>query len=393
MRPAGSLSSGVNWIGASWQSANFGYKTAPIESVHETRIDTDTDLNITIHDTTGGAGSHTAATSGNTSVANISCGVCHDVHSISTGDASALAKPYLRGGWTTNPFPEDGAPRDSNPDLSASITSFGGVPRGGVDGGSGHPLGWAGNNALGGWQIEQNNSNFNDTSYASFGGLCQKCHSQTALESRWAPHASIVSGFTGGGSNIFRTSYRSDSNMANYGTWKYAYMRHDNTSGGANSGKLTWVYGLRNAETKNLPATNITGISPMIDPIRPTTVSNLDLSALLGVNVDDGSTDTDYHNFPCSKCHTPHASRLPKLMVTNCLDVTQNNWDDAIDPSGWGYASDNYTASDLAYSPTAVNCHRYVAAGDTAAEDKDQNNSNSLPDDYEEPGWNDVTPW
>jgi len=38
-----------------------------------------------------------------------------------------------------------------------------------------------------------------------------------------------------------------------------------------------------------------------------------------------------YHNFPCSKCHTPHASRLPRLMKTNCLDVwtsnnTANNW-------------------------------------------------------------------
>jgi hypothetical protein len=26
------------------------------------------------------------------------------------------------------------------------------------------------------------------------------------------------------------------------------------------------------------------------------------------------------HNYPCSKCHTPHNSRLPRLMVTNCLD-------------------------------------------------------------------------
>jgi hypothetical protein len=26
------------------------------------------------------------------------------------------------------------------------------------------------------------------------------------------------------------------------------------------------------------------------------------------------------HNYPCSKCHTPHESFLPRLMVTNCLD-------------------------------------------------------------------------
>jgi hypothetical protein len=26
------------------------------------------------------------------------------------------------------------------------------------------------------------------------------------------------------------------------------------------------------------------------------------------------------HNYPCSKCHAPHSSGLPRLMVTNCLD-------------------------------------------------------------------------
>jgi len=30
---------------------------------------------------------------------------------------------------------------------------------------------------------------------------------------------------------------------------------------------------------------------------------------------------TAYHQFPCSKCHTPHANSVKRLMVTNCLDV------------------------------------------------------------------------
>ena len=29
---------------------------------------------------------------------------------------------------------------------------------------------------------------------------------------------------------------------------------------------------------------------------------------------------TIQHNYPCSKCHTPHNSGLPRLMITNCLD-------------------------------------------------------------------------
>jgi len=27
------------------------------------------------------------------------------------------------------------------------------------------------------------------------------------------------------------------------------------------------------------------------------------------------------HAYTCAKCHTPHVSRLPRLLVTNCLDV------------------------------------------------------------------------
>lgn len=384
-RPAGYLSAGgPNWIGATWSSANFSYKAAQIESVHETQYDLDTGTGITVHDTTGGAGSHSKVSAANTDVAKISCTVCHDVHSIGDDNADLEPAPYLRGSWTSNPFPEDGAPLSGN----TNISSFGGVPRGGK--GTAHPLSWATNNALGGWQIEQNNANFADTSYASFGGLCQKCHSQSALETRWAPHGSVVSGFTGGGSNIFRVSYRADSRVAGYGSWALAYMRHDNTTGANGS----WVYGLRNPETKTLPSGTATGITPRISPTRPETGTNLDLSSstMLGLNVDDGTTDTGYHSFPCAKCHDPHASRLPKLMVTNCLDIARNTWDNSINPSGWTASGDKYTAKQLAYSSTAVNCHRYVKAGDTNAEDKDVQN-NLAGDDYYEPGWNAVTPW
>jgi hypothetical protein len=39
-----------------------------------------------------------------------------------------------------------------------------------------------------------------------------------------------------------------------------------------------------------------------------------------------GTTDVQYHKFSCSKCHNPHASRLPRLMITNCLDTSHNTW-------------------------------------------------------------------
>ncbi len=69
-------------------------------------------------------------------------------------------------------------------------------------------------------------------------------------------------------------------------------------------------------------------------------------------------------------------------MITNCLDVNHNTWDDAQgNPSTWG----NYTAQQLAYSPTAHNCHRYVdATNDSLGEYGATQTEN---------GWNDVTPW
>ena len=34
-----------------------------------------------------------------------------------------------------------------------------------------------------------------------------------------------------------------------------------------------------------------------------------------------GNVNNTKHAFTCSKCHTTHNSRLPRLLVTNCLDV------------------------------------------------------------------------
>lgn len=34
-----------------------------------------------------------------------------------------------------------------------------------------------------------------------------------------------------------------------------------------------------------------------------------------------GNANNKVHAFTCSKCHTPHNAKLPRLLVTNCLDV------------------------------------------------------------------------
>lgn len=37
-------------------------------------------------------------------------------------------------------------------------------------------------------------------------------------------------------------------------------------------------------------------------------------------SASDGNYNNTMHSFACSKCHAPHNTRLPRLMVTNCLD-------------------------------------------------------------------------
>ena len=119
-----------------------------------------------------------------------------------------------------------------------------------------------------------------------------------------------------------------------------------------------------------------------------------------GATVDATTEDVGYHLFSCSKCHNPHASRLPKLMITNCLDVQHNTWDGPDGSTGRPGVVDNqskYTASALlnvdrnsdgsakeaAYFASAQNCHRY-----TRPETGTKTYTPSNPG-----GWNKVTPW
>ena len=97
--------------------------------------------------------------------------------------------------------------------------------------------------------------------------------------------------------------------------------------------------------------------------------------------VDDATNQLQFHTFTCSKCHNPHASRLPKLMITNCLDTNHNTWQDNYQVNAQGTGSDGER---LANWFTSQNCHRRgpaEAAGETG--------SGTLWG----AGWNKVTPW
>jgi hypothetical protein len=109
------------------------------------------------------------------------------------------------------------------------------------------------------------------------------------------------------------------------------------------------------------------------------------------------SVQGGYHRFPCSKCHTPHASRLPRLMVTNCLDVGSSNTQ--IKNTGYLYPQTTSvpSAGEFGLQGTeqpwefAVTCHadRDGKPGSRSTGTSQQWYTNSPGTS----GWNDVTPW
>lgn len=71
----------------------------------------------------------------------------------------------------------------------------------------------------------------------------------------------------------------------------------------------------------------------------------------------DGLDNVRAHNFTCSKCHTPHASGLPALLITNCLDYGISNWvktaNVTLGPTNTGATQKNLVAQQV-----MNNCHR-----------------------------------
>ncbi len=306
--------------GATWTSAQalFAYKTGNIQSTHSVN--------------------NSATLPGLDPVANIRCSYCHDVHelNVATGDSTS-GKPYLRGSWQGNPYREDGAPSSSQ--SYASQGNFGQVPRGGT-----------GATEMGGYQIDQNNGD--PTSGWTLGnsaGICILCHTEddggnsvtvntmnyfdTASDD-WVGtngHSNAVIGGTGSGaSNIFTESDRKPTDDYCNPTGSPDKDGLSESSDGYCAGYPNMAYQQHNDET-SLQAWGFRSIDADGFSMIPSIVARYAYNNTYewGATVDTGTTDTQYHEFSCSKCHNPHASRLPRLMITNCLDTKHNTWDDS----------------------------------------------------------------
>jgi predicted CxxxxCH...CXXCH cytochrome family protein len=386
--------SSPNWVTASWTSAvgSFGYKTGPIRSTHTANPQS-----------LGGPSSsaNTNAQANPDTVAQIRCSYCHSVHGrLDSARTNIMTStPYLRGAWLGNPYLEDGAPLTTAYPANTSTFRFGKVPRG-----SKARPGTGGLPTYGGYQIDHNNDwpmGTTGTRYttAEFGGLCEICHGDgngtfTAAEIGnlnvfdaqgvgWVSgangHANSVAGAgtTGpAGRNIFdgRGGMTAFSNSP-YQHFEGMTDPGDNGSWGFRDADSAFAYQPRLASgaTRNrlwsggIPFWNQWGVF-----IRTT-----------------GAVQGGYHKFPCSKCHNPHASRLPKLMITNCLDTKHNTWDNfyqiASAPGiNAGRSISNWTS--------AQNCHRLPGVANPTDHPAANDTRSDLASSFGR-GWNTVTPW
>jgi hypothetical protein len=379
-----------NWVGASWTSAqtaspSFAYKTGTIAPTTTNKK----------------AGSiHTANPSGPTAnyddtAVQIRCSYCHDVHNTK----GPTGKPYLRGTWQGNPYREDGAPQTGF--AYTGSNAYGAVPRGGTQ-----------YVQSGGYFIDQNSGNPTASWTAdTFGGLCELCHgngdgSFTAAEigaldkftvagdwvSGYNGHANSVKGGAGpgtGAENSARNIYR-EARLRTVSTTVVPVSTTDGQNPqrpkqGYSHISGFYGFGFRNSSGRS-------GEGWDYPPL--TTAEYAGDLYNWAATTDDTTNNANYHKFSCSKCHNPHASRLPRLLITNCLDTSKNTWDDgqsllaagrtngntnkiptAAGTVGWENANVRFSNAG-----SAQNCHRRKDSGFGKTE-------------LSTGGWNNVSPW
>ena len=352
----------ASWVGATWTSgtALFSYKTGTIMSTH--------------------SANPAASAAGVDTVAQIRCSYCHDVHNVGAqgrrkGFNNGGNPPYLISTWMGNPYLEDGAPLATST-YSATLNRFGAVPRGNTS-----------STSLGGYQIDQNNGNPTATwSLTNSAGLCTICHGTNidalnqfgTAANAWIGsngHSNASIGGTGSvKANIFRNSDRSATaivtgqNGAGNPTMAYRHAVGDRGYG---------FRPLTGTDTEGwylLPAMNLND--------RPYGFNFYNW----GATVDESTINTQYHKFSCSKCHNPHASRLPRLLITNCLDTKHNTWDTRAgvqtipttpNSNGTAVSTENRNTT-FSNATSAQNCHRLRDPAQPQAKGS---------------GWNRVSPW
>jgi hypothetical protein len=314
--------------------------------------------------------------------------VCSSDLNTNTTTGSSNGSPYIRGTWMGSPFKEDGAPQSGT--TFANVNAWGAVPRA-----SSNQTG-----VMGGYWIDQNSGTpkstwaYTSTTIGLGASLCAACHGTNistigsydgspapptfdATFANWNPgqashyngHANSVRGGTPGSTaaetaarNIFNG--RGGSSTYNTGNpWQHYALMQQPGSDNRNSG-------FRGAQGNNY------------QPIMSNCPTKYN-SDEWGVDETGSAFQANYHKFPCSKCHNPHASRLPRLMITNCLDTRHETFDNNYQLANPAYNGPLNSSRSVSNWTSAQNCHRRGGVDGTPAGAVVGTGS----------GWNSITPW
>ncbi|HEY5674675.1 MAG TPA: CxxxxCH/CxxCH domain-containing protein [Malonomonas sp.] len=338
----------------------------------------------------------------------IRCSYCHDLHSLNlaVGDSSS-GRPYLRGSWMGNPYGPDAPPLSTY--NYATTGGPGGVGNrfyasgGGVQQVAVPRLFTTTTQEKGGYFIDQNSGwptrvgntpGGADKTLAETAGICTLCHGSDidgmdfyTSNSMWRDgmvngHSNAALGGTGANRrNIFdgfRGGTSSGMHMALQGTLNYSGDFGIAVFDGytIKNGPFFDAYDGAGRTNANHPPKNLGFYGGTVGSYTQgangqftawfngsTTANNM---AAIGTDGSKASgLNARAHSFTCSKCHSPHASGLPALLITNCLDTSAATWSKSYNGLNIG-AQSTSTWGKIA----ANNCHRKETWG-TAAQNRD----------------------
>ncbi|WP_020676848.1 CxxxxCH/CxxCH domain c-type cytochrome [Geopsychrobacter electrodiphilus] len=266
----------------------------------------------------------------------IRCSYCHDVHSLGRNGYKPAGTPYLRGSWLSDPYQADVPP---NGDYNVSTNYFIAAQTNGMPRVKAESIG-------DGYYIDQNSGNpTSGKTLANSAGLCTLCHGSDVDNMDYYTSSSLWR-TTNGHSNAAIGGMGSNARNlfdARRGLSTYFMAMQDRISAATNSGTLPWGPILN--RTKPDAVRNSGWYGGTVGSITPGGGYSAWYS-LNGIGSHTGVSGDLAHEFSCSKCHSPHATGLPALLKTNCLDVQLNAWTNSSN------SAVNYNAAQ------ANNCHR-----------------------------------
>ncbi|HWS15001.1 MAG TPA: hypothetical protein VN450_02305 [Candidatus Methylomirabilis sp.] len=328
-----------DWTAGYWMDEYDNVIRRRIASIHSASFDpAGQSSSVAANINTDNTVNHTTPTLENK--AYIRCSYCHDVHDLNKAqNDTASGNPFLRGTWVSNPYPPDLPPRSTY-----SYTTG--------------PRATSANRERGGYFIDQNSGWPTDNpamdTLAEIAGICTLCHGTTVDTMKFYTGSSLWrAGMVNGHSNSTLGGTRSNARDI------FSASRGQVSPAVCGMGQQMCAGGepcLGNYYRACVPACGACctvlndgwygGVNP--PNLNTCTGFDGDYANWYGTGTIGGAKGAASmaHKFTCSKCHTPHASGLPVLLVHNCVDTVLSN------PAN--------NPQDL----RAVNCHRKTTTTD-----------------------------